>query len=143
MKKKIFDDMNAGPFKARVDERFHKLGHDCPDDGWVTGYLYRDLHNGEVLPHIFNCPCRWIVQEETIEPVGFHIAQWIKVEDRLPEYDETVLVAYHLEGDNELAYMFGHRPKSSDVRTDENGFAFIDKRIIITHWMPIVPPKED
>ena len=57
MKEKIFDDMNAGPFKAKVDERYHKLGQDCPDDGWVTGYLLRDLHHGEILPHIFNCPC--------------------------------------------------------------------------------------
>ena len=66
---------------------------------------------------------------------------WIKVTNKLPEYDETVLVAYHWEADDEFTYMFSHRPTSSDVRIDENGFAFIDKRIIITHWMPIMPPK--
>lgn len=138
MKEKIFDDMNAGPFKAKVDERFHKLGHDCPDNGVVTGYLYRDLHNGEVLPHIFNCPCRWIVQEETIEPVGFHIAQWIKVEDRLPEYNTSCLVRTSYGTYRAVEYI-ARCNSDKGCFVSELGILYCD----ITHWMPIVPPKED
>ena len=107
--KEIFPIDKEGPFKAKVDERFHKLGLDCPEDGWVHGYLTRDLYRGEVLPHIFNCPCWWIVQEETIEPVGFYIAQWIKVEDRLPEREEgfvtsKVVLVRHCDGSYNIAF---------------------------------------
>ena len=132
MKEKIFEMSEHGPFRAKVDERFHKLRQDCPDDGWVTGYLYRDLHNGEVLPHIFNCPCRWIVQEETIEPVGFHIAQWIKVEDRLPEMGKWVMV-YYKAGVFGIGY-FGVYGWISD---NDEGIAIPD------YWQEIVTPKED
>ena len=142
MKEKIFEMSEYGPFKAKVDERFHKLGQDCPDDGWVAGYLYRDLCGGEIVPIIFNAPCRWRVVEETIEPVGFHIAQWIKVEDRLPEYEETVMVACHYKDDPEIDYIFCHRTDRNEVLTDKNGFAIIPDFNII-HWMPIIPPKED
>ena len=136
MKEKIFDDMNAGPFKAKVDERYHKLGQDCPDDGWVTGYLLRDLHKGEVLPHIFNCPCTWIVKEETIEPVGFHIAQWIKVEDRLPEDATLVLVAWRNPDIVGMGYCYGE----DNWRSEDGEYS----EIATPHyWMPIVPPKED
>lgn len=143
MKEKIFDDREHGPFKAKVDERFHKLGQDCPDDGWATGYLYRDLHNGEVLPHIYNCPCRWIVQEETIEPIGFHIAQWIKVTDRLPEYGEDVLVAYKTKQCGDVGFRMGHRVRWRFATTDKNDFALFIGEEMVTHWQEIVPPKED
>ena len=142
MKTKIFDDMNAGPFKAKVDERYYKLGHDCPDDGWVHGYLYRDLHNGEVLPHIFNCPCSWIVQEETIEPVGFHIAQWIKVEDGLPEEGRLCLIK--LKGGlitvSAFEIVLDDKGKEFGAFAVDGSYYTIN---FITHWMPIVPPKED
>ena len=133
MKEKIFDDMSAGPFKAKVDERYHKLGQDCPDDGWVLGYLLRDLHQGEILPHIFNCPCTWIVKEETIEPIGFHIAQWIKVEDRLPEEGVWVLIS---QQNVNVGIGIYYRGKWYDDME-----SLID--VPPTHWMTIVPPKED
>lgn len=138
--KEIFPIDKEGPFKARVDERYHKLGHDCPADGWVSGYLIRDLHNGEILPHIFNCPCTWVVQEETIEPVGFQIAEWIKVEDALPEYEETVLVACFMDGEREITMR--HRSNRECVQRDENDFAIIGD-MKITHWMPIPKIMED
>lgn len=106
-------------------------------------YLYRDLHNGEVLPHIFNCPCRWIVQEETIEPVGFHIAQWIKVEDRLPEYEKDVLAAGYFPFSTEWDIFFMRRTADDNVVIDANNHFAIIGGVRVTHWMPIVPPKED
>ena len=143
MKEKIFEMSEHGPFRAKVDERFHKLGFDCPEDGWVNGYLVRDLHRGEVLPHIFNCPCSWVVQEETIEPVGFHIAEWIKVEDSLPEYDETVQVwGYWATMPEQGEWWASHRPSRKDVVVDEHGFAKVGKHVI-THWRYVEPPKED
>lgn len=132
MKEKIFEMSEHGPFRAKVDERFHTLGLDCPEDGWVHGYLTRDLHRGEILPHIFNCPCWWIVQEETIEPVGFHIAQWIKVEDRLPEMGKWVMV-YYKAGVFGIGY-FGVYGWISD---NDEGIAIPD------YWQEIVTPKED
>jgi hypothetical protein len=142
MKAKIFDDMNAGPFKAKVDERYHKLGQDCSEDGWVTGYLLRDLHKGEVLPHIFNCPCTWIVKEETIEPVGFHIAQWFKIEDRLPEVDEYVLCATK-GGKYMINSMYIPKDCKGKVLGPKEWRGSSSAKDSITHWMPIVPPKED
>lgn len=142
MKEKIFDDMSAGPFKAKVDERYHKLGQDCPDDGWVTGYLYRDLHNGEVLPHIFNCPCRWIVQEETIKPVKFYIAEWIEVDDKLPEVGEYVLCATK-GGKYMINSMYIPKDCKGKVLGPKEWRGSSSVKDSITHWMPIVPPKED
>lgn len=130
--KEIFPIDKEGPFRAKVDERYHKLGHDCPDDGWVNGYLLRDLHNGEILPHIFNCPCTWVVKEETIEPVGFHIAEWVKVEDRLPNIGKWVIVYYKV-GIVGIGYL------GVDGWVSDN-----DKEIATpNYWLPIVPPKED
>lgn len=131
-----------GPFRAKVDERFHKLGQDCPDDGWVTGYLYRDLCGGKIAPIIFNAPCRWIIKEETIEPVGFHIAQWIKVEDRLPEADEYVLCATK-GGKYMINSMYIPKDCYGKVLEPKEWHGSSSVRGSITHWMPIVPPKED
>jgi hypothetical protein len=136
MKEKIFEISEHGPFKAKVDERFHKLGIDCPDDGWVTGYLFRDLDRVEVAPFIFNCPCRWRVVEETIEPVGFHIAQWIKVKDRLPEYATLVLVAWRNPDIVGMGYCYG----GDNWRNDDEEYS---EMATPHYWMPIVPPKED
>ena len=63
----MFNDSSEGPFKAKVNTKYHKLGQDCPDDGIVTGWMYMDLVQGEVKPIIFNCPCRWIVEKDSIE----------------------------------------------------------------------------
>ena len=57
--------------------------------------------------------------------------QWIKVEEELPEYDETVIVA--LEGDD---YCFCHRTNKPDVETDENGFCMYARGKILA-WIPI------
>ena len=140
--KKIFDDMDKGPFRAKVDERFHKLGHDCPADGWVSGYLLRDLHNGEILPLIFNCPCTWVVQEETIEPVGFQITEWIKVEDRLPEIDEYVLCATK-RGKYIINSMYIPKDSYGKVLGPKEWHGSSSVKDSITHWQEIVPPKED
>jgi hypothetical protein len=143
MKEKIFEMSEHGPFRAKVDERYHKLRQDYPDDGWVTGYLYRDLHNGEVLPHIFNCPCRWIVQEETIEPVGFYIAQWVEIERDKDGFIE--------EQSKELLYnslpviIWDSKYKELENISKDNWCDWLydlDKPRY-THYMPIVPPKED
>ena len=69
-------------------------------------------------------------------------SDWIKVEDRLPEYEETVMVACHYKDDPEVVYIFCHRTDRNEVLTDKNEFA-ITPDFNITHWLPIVPPKED
>ena len=67
IKERFISDTSDGPFKAKVNTKYHKLGQDCPDNGIVIGWLYMDLHEGVVQPVIFNCPCRWIVEKDSIE----------------------------------------------------------------------------
>lgn len=133
MKEKIFDDMNPGPFKARVDERFHKLGQDCPDNGWVEGYLYRDLNGGEVAPFIFNCPCRWRVVEETIAPIGFGIIEW-----------KTGTPEAITDGPYHLVTIKGKNANFVSIDTFEKGHWRSGMNVIA--YCPILsikPPKED
>ena len=70
---------------------------------------------------------------------------WIKVEDRLPEYGEDVLVAGYFKGIGEMETWFSHRSKNKNkvILKDKNDFAIYDEMCIITHWMPIVLPGED
>lgn len=141
--KEIFPIDKEGPFKAKVDERYHKLGHDCPDDGWVSGYLLRDLHNGEILPHIFNCPCTWVVQEETIEPVGFQIAEWVEI-----QRDKDGFITEHSREDmyNSLPLIIWDS-KYKELETIYEGnwcdWLYDLEKPRYSHYMPIVPPKED
>lgn len=142
---KNFEFKSAICTSRSQSERLLKLGlkRETADMVYIPhykdeGYLYRDLHNGEVLPHIFNCPCRWIVQEETIEPVGFHIAQWIKVEDRLPEYNTPCLVRTSYGTYRAVEYI-ARCNSDKGCFVSELGILYCD----ITHWMPIIPPKED
>ena len=57
--------------------------------------------------------------------------QWIKVEDELPEYDESVIVAF---GDDDYALL--HRSNNSNVLTDKNGFCNYGYKEVLA-WMPI------
>lgn len=66
---------------------------------------------------------------------------WIKVEDRLPEYGEDVLVAGYFDGIGDMETWFSHRSKNKNILRDNNDFVIYDERCIITHWMPIVLPK--
>lgn len=68
---------------------------------------------------------------------------WIKVEDSLPELKETVLVSGSFDGLKDIDQWFTHRTDNDRVLTDSNGFAIYDEKARITHWMRIVPPKED
>lgn len=67
---------------------------------------------------------------------------WIKVTDRLPEYEEEVLAAGYFPFSTEMDMFFIHRTANDNVVRDANHFAIIDG-VRVTHWMPIVPPKED
>lgn len=37
-----------------------------PETGWVEGYYFQDLTQGEMRHYIFNCPCSWEVLPETV-----------------------------------------------------------------------------
>lgn len=67
---------------------------------------------------------------------------WIKVTDRLPEYEEEVLVAGYFPFSTERDIFFMHRTADDNVVIDANHFAIIGG-VRVTHWMPITPPKED
>lgn len=69
---------------------------------------------------------------------------WVSVGERLPEYEEDVLVCDNTTSGTPhyLGMCFGHRTAREDVIKDANGFAELS-HFTITHWMPIPPlPKE-
>ena len=57
--------------------------------------------------------------------------QWISVEEALPEYDESVIVAF---GDDDYALL--HRSNNSNVLTDKNGFCNYGYKEVLS-WLPI------
>lgn len=65
-------------------------------------------------------------------------SDWISVEDRLPEYDELVLVYSKYK---EL-YWISHRMKDVRIRKDNNGFIHPIDEFPITHWKPIEKLEE-
>lgn len=57
--------------------------------------------------------------------------QWISVEEALPEYDESVIVAF---GDDDYALL--HRSNNPNVLTDKNGFCNYGYKEVLA-WLPI------
>ena len=57
--------------------------------------------------------------------------QWISVKKSLPEYDESVIVAF---GDGDYALL--HRSNNPNVLTDKNGFCNYGYKEVLA-WMPI------
>ena len=57
--------------------------------------------------------------------------QFISVKEALPEYDESVIVAF---GDYDYALL--HRSNNSNVLTDKNGFCNYGYKEVLA-WMPI------
>ena len=57
--------------------------------------------------------------------------KWISVEEYLPEYDESVIVAF---GDDDYALL--HRSNNSNVLTDKNGFCNYGYKEVLA-WLPI------
>ena len=68
---------------------------------------------------------------------------WIKVEDRLPEIGEEVLVAGYFDGTGNMETWFTHRSENKVSWKDKNDFCIYESGCRITHWMPIVLPKEE
>lgn len=68
---------------------------------------------------------------------------WIKVTDRLPEVGEVVLVAYKTKQCGDIGFRIGNRSMWGLSTTDKNDFVLYVGEAEVTHWMPIMPPKED
>jgi hypothetical protein len=62
-------------------------------------------------------------------------SDWISVEDRLPEYNERVLVRYKY-GKETYTIIF-YRMKDERIRKYNNGFIHPIDGFSITHWKPI------
>ena len=43
-----------------------------PESGWVEGYYYKDLCNGEMKSFIKNSEMDWEVDEDTLEVIGLY-----------------------------------------------------------------------
>lgn len=53
-----------------------------PENGWVEGFYYQDLDNGQIKHYIFNCPNCWEIDPATLK--------WAKVPSDLPEYKNPI-----------------------------------------------------
>lgn len=67
-------------------------------------------------------------------------SDWISVEDRLPEYNERVLVRYKYC--KELYYTISYRMNDVRIRKHNNGFIHPIDGFPITHWKPIEKLEE-
>lgn len=108
----------------------------------VKSRLDKDRESEERALYKLEIDTNGVLQDLSYIKQQLQKRDWIKVVDRLPEYEETVMVACHYKDDPEIVYIFCHRTDRNEVITDKNGFATIPD-FNITHWMPIVPPTED
>lgn len=67
-------------------------------------------------------------------------SDWISVEDRLPEYNERVLVRYKYG--KETYIIISYRMKYERIRKYNNGFIHPIDGFPITHWKPIEKLEE-
>lgn len=67
-------------------------------------------------------------------------SDWISVEDRLPEYNERVLVRYKYG--KETYTIISYRMKDERIRKYNNGFIHPIDGFPITHWKPIEKLEE-
>ena len=71
---------------------------------------------------------------------------WIKVEDRLPEVQQDVILAFKMsEGAAGHAVTCGYLEsrRIKGLPTLKWVTEYDDKCMIVTHWMPIVLPKDE
>lgn len=70
---------------------------------------------------------------------------WIKVEDRLPELEKEVLIAFIRHGETEYFATTGYLEKVrvKGLPTLNWNTEYEDEDMIVTHWMPIVYPNKD
>ena len=126
-------------FKA-IDNAYSALD-DCISK-IVKSRLDKDKESEERALYKLEIETNGVLQDLSYIKRQLQKRDWIKVEDALPEYEETVMVACHYKDDPEIDYIFCHRTDRNEVLSDKNGFAIIPD-FNITHWMRIVPPKED
>ena len=69
-------------------------------------------------------------------------SDWIKVEDKLPDVSEKVLVATK-NGNYIVTSMYIPKDSYSKILGDKEWRGNSSVKDSITHWMPIISPKED
>ena len=112
--------------KKKVKELIEQILKYC-DQCYNPNWQPKSFEEFVKLGHI----CREAIKE-------LSKSDWISVEDRLPEYDERVLVYSKYK---EL-YWISHRMKDVRIRKDHNGFIHPLKDCAITHWKPIEKLEE-
>lgn len=83
-----------------------------------------------------------LILEDCVESAQKELSKsdWISVEDRLPEYNERVLVRYKYG--KETYTIISYRMKDERIRKYNNGFIHPIDGFPITHWKPIEKLEE-
>lgn len=74
--------------------------------------------------------------QESTPPVSARENGWVKVEDRLPENEDEVLVVHTEAGGISIAFYCDELKRwvPTDTDIERNG------QILVTHWRPLPPP---
>lgn len=71
--------------------------------------------------------------------------KWIKVTDRLPKINTDVLLVFKRHGEDEYFSTVGYLEyrQIKGLKTVQWNPEYEEDDMLITHWMPIILPKED
>ena len=109
----------------------------------VKSRLHKDKESEERALYKLEIETNGVLQDLSYIKRQLQKRDWIKVEDRLPEMGEEVFVTYKSSRCEDIGFRTGHRDIWGFSNTDENYFILNIGEEKVTHWMPIVPPKED
>jgi hypothetical protein len=102
----------------------------------VKSRLYKDRESEERALYKLEIETNGVLQDLSYIKRQLQKRDWIKVEDRLPEYAALVLVAWRNPDIVGMGYCYGE----DNWRSDDGEYS---EMATPHYWMPIVPPKED
>lgn len=124
------DFMTEQELKEIIRKRYNCLGRRTGNK--CKNFSFCKYGDGCYVSSILGCPADHYVDGYDDGASHRYDTPWISVKDRLPDYDEQVLV-YNPDYD----MYFNHRSDNPYVLTDSNGWCVLFPSDNITHWMPI------